>query len=141
MLWTIFVSLYSDTVQSTSIGMSLKCEEVLKSVNDPASLLKLSAVAWINGRKNWDPELAEHLCKTSVDLDDIIFDCDKTVATHKIIYTYNSLREICKWENIYRPRWLSKKMKRDQVIVKLQDEVEMDVYPNKRVCRRLFVDE
>lgn len=41
----------------------------------------------------------------------------------------------------YRPRWLSKNMKRDHVIVKLQDEIEMAPKPPKRVRRRLPTEE
>ena len=127
--------------------MELKCKEVLKSVNDPPSLLKLALVQWINHRKYWDPDLGLLLCEKSKQINDIVFDCDVTNPHGRLLYTFQSLREIIEWEErgknrmAYRPRWLSKKMKRDHVIVKLQDEIEMAKYPFKRVCRRLFTDE
>lgn len=119
--------------------MELKCKEVLKAVNDPPSLLKLALVQWINHRKNWNPDLALHLCERSKQINDIEFDCDITSPHGRILYQYQSLRDIIMWEvgnrMAYRPRWLSKNMKRDHVIVKLQDEIEMA--PPKRVRRLL----
>lgn len=125
--------------------MELKCKEVLKAVNDPPSLLKLAIVQWINHRKNWDPHLALHFCKRSKQINDIIFDCDIKNPHGRILYEYQSLRDIIMWEAgnkcrlAYRPRWLSKNMKRDHVIVKLQDEIEMS--SPKRVRRGLPIEE
>lgn len=127
--------------------MELKCKEVLKAVNDPPSLLKLAIVQWINHRKYWNPDLALHLCERNPQINDIIFDCDVTNRHGRILYEYQSLRDIIMWEAnnkgrmAYRPRWLSKNMKRDHVIVKLRDEIEMAPKPPKRVRRRLPTEE
>ena len=124
--------------------MELKCKEVLKPINDPPSLLKLALVQWI---KYMDPDLGLLLCEKSPQINDIVFDCDVTNPHGRLLYTFQSLREIIEWKErgknrmAYRPRWLSKKMKRDHVIVKLQEESEMTTYPFNRVCRRLFTDE
>lgn len=131
--------------------MDLKCKEVLLK-QAPESLKHFAAAAWINSRKNWDPELAKHLAKCSADIRDIVFDCDIKEKGQGVLYTYNSIAEIVKWEETrtnppyrrtklpYRPRWLSKNMKRHLITVKLQDEIEMDEYPHKKVCKRLFSD-
>ena len=124
--------------------MELKCKEVLNPINDPPSLLKLALVQWI---KYMDPDLGLLLCEKSPQINDIVFDCDVTNPHGRLLYTFQSLREIIEWKKrgknrmAYRPRWLSKKMKRDHVIVKLQEESEMTTYPFNRVCRRLFTDE
>lgn len=126
--------------------MELKCKEVLKVINDPPSLLKLALVQWINHRKYWNPDLALHLCYRSPQINDIIFDCDVTNRHGRILYEYQSLHDIIMWEAsnksrmAYRPRWLSKNMKRDHVIVKLKDEIEMATNPPKR-RRRLPTEE
>ena len=124
--------------------MELKCKEVLLK-RAPESLKHFAAAAWINSRKNWDPELAKHLAKCSAQIRDIVFDCDYKERGQGVLYTYNNIEEIVKWEETrtklpYRPRWLSKKMKRHLITVKLQDEIEMDDYPHKKVCKRLFSD-
>lgn len=123
--------------------MELKCKEVLKK-QAPESLKHFAAAAWINSRKNWDPELAKHLAKCSTQIRDIIFDCDYKEKGRGVLYTYNNIEDIVKWEETrklpYRPRWLSKNMKRHLITVKLQDEIEMDEYPHKKVCKRLFSD-
>lgn len=124
--------------------MELECEEVLLK-QSPAPLLHFAAAAWINSRKNWDPELALHLAKRWKKIRDIIFDCDYKEKGQGVLYTYNTIEEIVKWEETraklpYRPRWLSKNMKRHLITVKLQDEIEMDEYPYKKVCKRLFSD-
>lgn len=123
--------------------MELKCKEVLKADNNPPSLLKLAIVQWINHRKNWNPDLALLLCEKWKHINDIIFDCNVTDRCGGILYEYQSLREIIMWEAgnkgrmAYRPRWLSKNMKRDHVIVKLRDEIDMEPRPPKRVRRLL----
>lgn len=123
--------------------MELKCKEVLLK-QAPESLKHFAAAAWINSRKNWDPELAKHLAKCSTQIRDIIFDCDYKEKGRGVLYTYNNIEDIVKWEETrklpYRPRWLSKNMKRHLITVKLQDEIEMDEYPHKKVCKRLFSD-
>lgn len=123
--------------------MELKCKEVLLK-QAPESLKHFAAAAWINSRKNWDPELAKHLAKCSTQIRDIIFDCDYKERGRGVLYTYNNIEDIVKWEETrklpYRPRWLSKNMKRHLITVKLQDEIEMDEYPHKKVCKRLFSD-
>lgn len=123
--------------------MELKCKEVLLK-QAPESLKHFAAAAWINSRKNWDPELAKHLAKCSTQIRDIIFDCDYKEKGRGVLYTYNNIEDIVKWEETrklpYRPRWLSKNMKRHLITVKLQDEIEMDDYPHKKVCKRLFSD-
>lgn len=119
--------------------MELKCKEVLKVVNDPPSLLKLAIVQWINHRKNWNPDLALHLCERNPQINDIIFDCDVKNPHGRLLYEYQSLHDIIMWEAsnksrmAYRPRWLSKNMKRDHVIVQLRDEIEM-APPKRRRC-------
>ena len=41
----------------------------------------------------------------------------------------------------YSPRWLSKSaIPRAWITVKLQDEIEMEEYPYKKACNRLFTD-
>lgn len=124
--------------------MELKCKEVLLK-QAPESLKHFAAAAWINSRKNWDPELAKHLAKCSTQIKDIVFDCDYKGRGQGVLYTYNNIEEIVNWEETreklpYRPRWLSKNMKRHLITVKLQDEIEMDDYPHKKVCKRLFSD-
>lgn len=124
--------------------MELKCKEVLLK-QAPVSLKHFAAAEWINSRKNWDPELAKHLAKCSKQIKYIVFDCDYKGRGKGVLYTYQSLEEIVDWEEKraelpYHPRWLSKNMKRDLIIVKLQDEIEIDNYPHKRVCKRLFSD-
>ena len=130
--------------------MNLKSEEVLCKPS-PSSLLHFALAAWINGRKNWDPELGLHLCKVSKTINDIVFDCDLKLRGGGILYTYNNLREIIEWEkkrqgqiksiSSYSPRWLSKSaIPRAWITVKLQDEIEMEEYPYKKACNRLFTD-
>ena len=124
--------------------MELKCKEVLLK-QAPASLTYFAAAAWINSRKNWDPELAKHLAKCSAEIRDFVFDCDYKGKGKGVLYTYQTIGEIVDWEEKraelpYHPRWLSKNMKRHLITVKLQDEVEMDNYPYKKVCKRLFSD-
>ena len=125
--------------------MNLKCEEVLCKPS-PCSLLHFALAAWINGRKNWDPELGLHLCKVSKSINDIVFDCDPTSKYGGILYTYNNLKEIIEFEKKKQGvissstlRWYTK-TKRAMVTVKLRDEIEMDKYPYKKKCRRLFTD-
>ena len=77
--------------------MNLKCEEELLK-RSPCSLQRIALAAWINGRKNWDPELGLHLCKVSKSIDDIVFDCDPTSKYGGIIYTYINLKEIIEFE-------------------------------------------
>lgn len=111
--------------------MDLSCKEELKAPS-PASLLKLSAVSWINGRKGWDPDLALHLCKSSKELKKLVFDCDVKNSHGRFYYSYNTLEEIVNWENedkmslLYKPRWLWKNMKRPSFVVKLQDEIILE---------------
>ena len=130
--------------------MNLKCEEVVCKPS-PCSLQHFALAAWINGRKGWDPELGLHLCKVSKTINDIVFDCDLKLAGGGILYTYNNLREIIEWEkkrqgqiksiSSYSPRWLSKSAtQRVWITVKLQDEIEMEEYPYKKACNRLFTD-
>ena len=125
--------------------MNLKCEEELLK-RSPCSLQRIALAAWINGRKNWDPELGLHLCKVSKSINDIVFDCDPTSKFGGIIYTYVNLKEIIEFEKKKQGvissstlRWYTK-TKRAMVTVKLQDEIEMDKYPYKKKCRRLFTD-
>ena len=125
--------------------MNLKCEEeVLKP--SPCSLQHFALAAWINGRKGWDPELGLHLCKVSKSINDIVFDCDTKSIYGGILYTYNNLQEIIEWEKkrqglikSRRQRWYAT-LKRAMITVKLQDEIEMDEYPYKKQCRRLFTE-
>lgn len=125
--------------------MNLKCEEtVLKP--SPCSLQHFALAAWINGRKGWDPELGLHLCKVSKSINDIVFDCDTKSIYGGILYTYNNLQEIIEWEKkrqglikSRRQRWYAT-LKRAMITVKLQDEIEMDEYPYKKNCRRLFTE-
>lgn len=111
--------------------MELSCKEVLKP-SCPASLLKLSTVAWINGRKDWDGDLALHLCNVSKELKKTVFDCDVINARGRLYYSYNTLEEIVNWENdfkstpLYKPRWLFKNMKRPSMVVKLQDDIILE---------------
>ena len=130
--------------------MNLECEEVLCKPS-PCSLQHFALAAWINGRKDWDPELGLHLCKVSKTINDIVFDCNTTLKYGTILYTYNNLREIIEWENkrhgqfqsicAYGRRWLSKSAKpRALITVKLLDEIEMEEYPYKKSCNRLFTD-
>lgn len=142
--------------------MNSKREPFLRKLS-PCSLQTFALAAWINGRKNWDPELGLHLCKVSKSINDIIFDCDTKLKNGGILYTYNNLRDIIEWEekrhgqihpirhysrrwitnqNWFRARrWLNKGViPRAMVTVKLQDEIEMDEYPHKKVCNRLFTD-
>lgn len=105
--------------------------------------------AWINGRKNWDPELGLHLCKVSKSINNIILDCKRNSKFGGLLYSYNNLREIIEWEKnrhtqiqsryCYYSGWKCKRsMPKAMITVKLQDEIEMDEYPYKKVCRRLF---
>lgn len=142
--------------------MNLKRERVLCKAS-PCSLQHFALAAWINGRKDWDPELGLHLCKVSKTINDIVFDCDTKLKGGGILYTYNNLRDIIEWEKkrhgqiqpirsysqlwvkgrrwLSNRRWLSKgAIPRAMVTVKLQDEIEMDEYPHKKVCNRLFTD-
>lgn len=124
--------------------MELKCKEVLLK-QSPPSLKHFALAEWINSRKNWDPELAKQLAKRWKQIRDIVFDCDYKERGQGVLYTYNNIEEIVEWEETraelpYRPRWLSKNMKRHLITVKLQDEIEMDEYPYKKVCKRLFSD-
>ena len=126
--------------------MNLKCEEVLCK-SSPCSLLHFALAAWINGRKGWDPELGLHLCKVSKSINEIVLDCDTKTIYGGLLYTYNNLQEIIEWEKKRRPgaiqskrqRWWAT-LKRAMITVKLQDEIEMDEYPHKKVCRRFFTD-
>lgn len=117
----------------------------------PCSLQHFALAAWINGRKGWDPELGLHLCKVSKTINDIVFDCNTKLKYGSILYTYNNLREIIEWEKkrhgqiqsicSYSRRWLSKSaVPRAWITVKLQDEIDMDEYPHKKVCRRFILD-
>ncbi len=122
----------------------LKCSETLLNPS-PNPLLHLAAAAWINGRKNWNPDLAKHLAKTSRPLFEIIFDCSHRNGYGGLLYTYNNIVEIVEWEEnnkklLYRPRWLSKNMKRDSIVVKLQDAIEMDEFPHKKICKSYISD-
>lgn len=142
--------------------MNSKRERVLCKAS-PCSLQHFALAAWINGRKNWDPELGLHLCKVSKTINDIVFDCDTKLKGGGILYTYNNLREIIEWEKkrhgqiqsicsysrlwlgnqrwLRSRRWLSKtEIPRSWITVKLQDEIEMEVYPYKKSCNRLFTD-
>lgn len=130
--------------------MNLKCEEVLCKPS-PCSLQHFALAAWINGRKDWDPELGLHLCKVSKTINDIVFDCNTKLKYGSILYTYNNLREIIEWEKkrhgqiqsicSYSRRWLSKSaIPRAMITVKLQDEIEMEEYPYKKRCRRFILD-
>ena len=127
--------------------MNLNCEEVLLRPS-PSSLKHFALAAWINGRNNWDPELAQHLCKVSKDINEIVLDCDTKSIYGGLLYTYNNLNEIVEWEKkrhgqimSKRSRWMSKHyVPRAMITVKLQDEIEIDEYPHKKVCRRLFSD-
>lgn len=130
--------------------MNLKCEEVLRK-QSPSSLTHFALAAWINGRVDWNPELGLHLCKVSKKINDIVMDCDTKTKYGNMLYTYNNLKEIIEWEKKrhgqiqskrhYNQGWLSKSVTpRAMVTVKLQDEIEMDEYPHKKVCRRLFTD-
>lgn len=125
--------------------MNLKCEEVVLKPS-PCSLQHFALAAWINGRKGWDPELGLHLCKVSKSINDIVFDCDTKSIYGGILYTYNNLQEIIEWEKkrqglikSRRQRWYAT-LKRAMITVKLQDEIEMDEYPYKKNCRRLFTE-
>lgn len=125
--------------------MNLKCEEVVLKPS-PCSLLHFALAAWINGRKDWDPELGLHLCKVSKSINEIVFDCDLKSKYGGILYTYNNLQEIIEWEKkrqgmiqSKRQRWYAT-LKRAMITVKLQDEIEMDEYPHKKECRRLFTE-
>lgn len=83
------------------------------SKRNPLSLLKLSANAWINGRWDWDPELALHLCKVVPKINDLMFDCSVQTLLYKCNwpdmcnmvhgmktrYYYLFLKEIVEWEN------------------------------------------
>ena len=106
---------------------------------------------WINGRKNWDPELGLHLCKVSKTINDIVFACDLKLGGGGILYTYNNLREIIEWEKkrhgqiqsicSYSRRWLSKSAtSRAMITVRLQDEIEIEEYPYKRSRRSFILD-
>lgn len=141
--------------------MNLKKERVLRKAS-PCSLQHFALAAWINGRKGWDPELGLHLCKVSKTINDIVFDCDTKLKGGGILYTYNNLSDIIEWEkkrhgqilpiHSYNRlwlgnqrwsrsrRWLDKCVPRAMITVKLQDEIEMDEYPHKKVCNRLFTD-
>lgn len=125
--------------------MNLKCEEVVLKPS-PCSLQHFALAVWINGRKGWDPELGLHLCKVSKSINDIVFDCDTKSIYGGILYTYNNLQEIIEWEKkrqglikSRRQRWYAT-LKRAMITVKLQDEIEMDEYPYKKNCRRLFTE-
>ena len=142
--------------------MNSKRERVFRKAS-PCSLQHFALAAWLNGRKNWDPELGLHLCKVSKTINDIVFDCDTKLKGGGILYTYNNLREIIEWEKknlgeiqsicrysrlwlgnqrwIRTRRWLNKaEISRAWITVKLQDEIEMDEYPHKKICNRLFTD-
>lgn len=125
--------------------MNLKCEGVLLKPS-PCSLQHFALAAWINGRKGWDSELGLHLCKVSKSINEIVFDCDTKSIYGGILYTYNNLQEIIEWEKkrqglikSKRQRWYAT-LKRAMVTVKLQDEIEMDEYPHKKECRRVFTE-
>ena len=125
--------------------MNLKCEEVVLKPS-PCSLQHFALAAWINGRKGWDPEFGLHLCKVSKSINDIVFDCDTRSIYGGILYTYNNLQEIIEWEKKRQGaiqsrtfRWYAT-MKRAMITIKLQDEIEMDEYPHKKSCRRLFTE-
>lgn len=140
--------------------MNSKCEQVLRKPS-PCSLQHFALAAWINGRKNWDPELGLHLCNVSKTINDIVFDCDTKMKGGGVLYTYNNLRDIIEWEKkrqgqiqsirSYSQRWVKSQrwmrnrrwlnnfsIPRAMITVKLQDEIEMDEYPHKKVCNRLF---
>lgn len=125
--------------------MNLRCEGVLCKPS-PCSLQHFALAAWINGRKGWDPELGLHLCKVSKTINDVVFDCDTRSIYGGILYTYNNLQEIIEWEKKRQGGIKSKSfrfyatMKRAMITVKLQDEIEMDEYPHKKNCRRLFTE-
>lgn len=141
--------------------MNSKKERVFCKAS-PCSLQHFALAAWINGRKDWDPELGLHLCKVSKTINDIVFQCDTKLEGGGILYTYNNLREIIEWEKkwgqiqsickynrlwlgnqrwIRSRRWLDKaEISRPWITVKLQDEIEMEEYPNKKICNRLFTD-
>lgn len=141
--------------------MNSKKERVFCKAS-PCSLQHFALAAWINGRKDWDPELGLHLCKVSKTINDIVFQCDTKLEGGGILYTYNNLREIIVWEKkfgeiqsickynrlwlgnqrwIRSRRWLDKaEISRPWITVKLQDEIEMEEYPNKKICNRLFTD-
>lgn len=125
--------------------MNLKCEEFLCK-SSPCSLLHFALAAWINGRKDWDPDLGLHLCKVSKKINDIVFDCDFKTIYGGLLYTYNNLQEIIEWEKKRQGMIKSRRfrfyatMKRALITVKLQDEIEMDEYPHKKECRRLFTE-
>ena len=126
--------------------MDLKCSEALLKAS-PIPLLHLAAAAWINGRKSWNPDLAKHLAKTSRPLFEIVFDCSRRngYGGSGLLYTYNNITEIVEWEENneklpYRPRWLSKNLKRDSIVVKLQDVIEMDEFPHKKICKSYISD-
>lgn len=125
--------------------MNLKRERVLCKPS-PCSLQHFALAAWINGRKNWDPELGLHLCKVSKSINEIVLDCDTKSIYGGILYTYNNLQEIIEWEKkrlcgirSRTFRWHTAR-KRAMITVKLQDEIEMDEYPHKKSCNRLFTD-
>ena len=129
--------------------MNLKCEEVLCKPS-PCSLLHFALAAWINGRKDWDPELGLHLCKVSKSINEIVLDCDMKSIYGAKHYTYNNLQEIIEWEKKRQGLIRSKRqrywatLKRAMVTVKLQDAIEdyieMEEYPYKKSCHRLFTD-
>lgn len=125
--------------------MNLKYEEVVLKPS-PCSLQHFALAAWINGRKGWDPELGLHLCKVSKSINEIVFDCDTKSIYGGILYTYNNLQEIIEWEKKRQGLIKSKRqryyatLKRAMVTVKLQDEIEMDEYPYKKECRRIFTE-
>lgn len=127
--------------------MDLMCHEVLVRPS-PTSLKHFALAAWINTRKYWDPDLAVHMCNVSVDINNIILRCAVNSKYGGFMYTYNNVRQIVEWErNRYKQLvsqsstwWSRRDLPRNMVTVRLQDEIVMDKYPYKKVCRRLFTD-
>lgn len=131
------------------LEQDLKCKEKMKGYM-PHTLKDLALKQWINTRKDWDPELALHLCKVSRSIRDTVFECDVKVEYGRPCWTYQNLRDIVVWEKARKHRmphytsfWYRKP---DPITVKLQDIIENDSddelewidCSNKRVCRRLF---
>lgn len=114
--------------------------------SSPCSLLHFALGAWINGRKGWDPELGLHLCKVSKRINDIVLDCDFKTIYGGRLYSYNNLQEIIEWEKKRQGGIKSRRqrywatLKRAMITANLQDEIEMDEYPYKKNCRRLFTE-
>lgn len=124
--------------------MNLKCEEALLRPSPP-SLFKIAAAEFINSRQvRWSyggtfEEVAEFLIK-GTNINQIEFDCDKQSA-RRILYTYNTLKEILDWEKKekelpYRPYrgWYRKGGRvgvPNHIVVKLPEEIET-VTPAKK---------